>query len=154
MKSKNVFISHHSKDEEHIGKLKTLLESKDYQLKNSSIDSTKPNDAHNKEYVKSLLRPRIEWAGTVICLIGDKTATREFVDWEVEHAAKEGKTIVGVFLHGASDSDIPDSVNQYADSIVCWNSDKIINAIEGKGTFENSDGSSRSTFGSVPRETC
>lgn len=154
MKSKNVFISHHGKDEDHIGKLKALLESKGYQLKNSSIDGTKPNNAKNEEYVKSLLRPRIEWAGTVICLIGNETATREFVDWEVQHAAKEGKNIVGVFLHGASNSDIPESVDLYANSIVCWNSDKIINAIEGKGDFENSDGSPRSTSGSVTRETC
>ena len=55
-KEKNVFISHYGKDDEHIGKLKDLLGKKGYTLKNSSIDSTKPNEASNPEYIKSLLR--------------------------------------------------------------------------------------------------
>lgn len=121
---------------------------------NSSIDSTKSNDAHNEEYVKSLLRPRIEWAGTLICLIGDKTATREWVNWEVEYAAKEGKNIVGVFLHGASESDIPESITEHADSIVSWNGDKIIDAIEGNNNFEKPDGSPRSPITNIPRTEC
>ncbi|MCK9482195.1 MAG: TIR domain-containing protein [Bacteroidia bacterium] len=143
MKNKNVFISHKGEDDEHIQKLKSLLESKGYNLKNSSIDSSKPNDAHSEEYIKSILRPRIEWAGTLICLIGDKTAQSKWVNWEIEYATKEGKNIVGVFLHGATDSEIPDNLNVFADSIVAWNGKKIINAIENKGNFENSDGSPR-----------
>ena len=64
---KNVFISHYGQDEEHIVKLKKLLAKKDYQLRNSSIDSTKPNDAKNEEYIKyQLLKPGIKWAGTTI----------------------------------------------------------------------------------------
>ncbi|MGD8782638.1 MAG: hypothetical protein PVH88_27245 [Ignavibacteria bacterium] len=55
-KTKNVFISHHSKDEENIAKLKSLLEKKGYHIKNSSIDSSKPNFAKNEEYVRRLLR--------------------------------------------------------------------------------------------------
>lgn len=153
MKNKNVFISHKGEDDEYINKLKDLLDFKGYKLKNSSIDSTKPNDAHNKEYIKSILRPRIEWCGAFICLIGDKTAESEWVDWEIEYAAKEGKNIVGIFLYGATDSEIPDSLNNLADSIVAWNSKKIINAIENKGNFENSDGTPRNNKDIIPQGT-
>ena len=45
-KKKNVFISHFGKDDAHIGKLKDLLAKKGYTLRNSSIDSSKPNDAN------------------------------------------------------------------------------------------------------------
>ena len=84
-KEKNVFISHFGKDDEHIGKLKELMQQKGYTLRNSSIDSTKPNDASNPDYIRQLLRDRIEWAGTTIVLIGPKTHTREWVDWEIEY---------------------------------------------------------------------
>jgi hypothetical protein len=72
-KEKNVFISHYNKDDEHITNLKNLLQKKGYTIKNSSIDSTKPNQAKNPEYIKSLLRSRISWAGTTIVLVGPDT---------------------------------------------------------------------------------
>ena len=91
-KEKNVFISHYGKNDEHIGKLKDLLGKKGYTLKNSSIDSTKPNEASNPEYIKSLLRSRIQWAGTTVVLIGPKTHTREWVNYEIEQSNKSDNT--------------------------------------------------------------
>ena len=141
-KEKNVFISHYGKDDEHIGNLKQLLADKGYILKNSSIDSTKPNEASNPEYVKQLLRSRIEWAGTTIVLIGPHTHEREWVDWEVECSNKQGNRIVGVFINGAADSDVPEQFEKYGDALVGWTSDRIIDAIEGRcNNWEKTDGS-------------
>lgn len=139
---KNVFISHYGQDEEHIVKLKDLLDSKGYQLRNSSIDSTKPNDAKNEEYIKyQLLKPGIEWAGTTIVLIGPETHTRWWVDWEIEQSNDAGNRIVGVYIQGATDSDIPEALNKYGEPPVGWQSDKIIDAIEGRlKQGENPDG--------------
>ena len=131
-KSKNVFISHYGKDDQHIGKLRVLLEKKGYTLRNSSVDSSKPNRAKNPEYIRRLLRLRIHWAGTFICLIGSKTATRDWVDWEIRQAAQKGKRIIGVFAHGAKNSDIPEALDELGDGLTGWNSDKIIDALEGK----------------------
>ena len=38
----------------------------------------------------------------------------------------------GVWARGADDSDIPDALDLYADAVVGWNSDRIIDAISGK----------------------
>jgi len=142
--SKNVFVSHYSKDEENIQKLKELLSTKGYVIKNSSIDSTKPNDASDPEYIKQLLRDRISWAGKFMCLIGPHTHEREWVDWEIEQAHKQGKEIIGVYIQDASDSDVPESFEKYGDALVGWTSDKIIGALERKiDNFENPDGSQR-----------
>ena len=130
-KTKNVFVSHYNKDEENIGNLKKLLSGKGYSLKNSSIDSTKPNRATNPEYIKRLLRMRINWAGTFVCLIGPNTHKREWVNWEIEQANKKGKRIVGVFINGANDSDVPANFEKFGDALVSWRSEKIIGAING-----------------------
>lgn len=141
MKNKNVFISHYGEDDDSVQALKKMLRDKGYALRNSSIDSTKPNDAENPEYIKGLLRDGISWAGTTVVLIGPQTHTREWVNWEIEQAAKQGKPIVGVFIQGAKDSDIPEAFQKYGDALVGWNSGKIIDAINGKcNDFDNSEG--------------
>ena len=84
---------------------------------------------------------RIHWAGTFICLVGHKTHTRDWVNWEIAQANKKGKRIVGVFVHGAGSADIPENLKKYGDAMVTWRSDKIIDAIEGKNSaMENPDG--------------
>jgi hypothetical protein len=143
-KTKNVFISHYNKDEAHIGKLKDLLEKSGYILRNSSIDSSKPNDAKNPDYIRTLLSDGIKWSRTTIILIGPKTHTREWIDWEIEKSFKEGNRIVGVFINGASDSDVPENFEKYADALVGWISEEIIDAIEGRlDNWQKPDGSAR-----------
>lgn len=154
-KTKNVFISHFNKDEEHIGKLQGLLSSKGYQIKNSSIDSTKPNKVTHPEAIKRLLRMRINWAGTFICLVGPHTHTRPWVDWEIEQAFKKGKRIVGVFLNGASNADVPSNLEKYRDALVGWTGDRIIDAIEGRiNDSQNPDGTPREPTWIISHGNC
>jgi len=154
-KTKNVFVSHYNKDEENIGKLKSLLSVKGYTIKNASIDSTKPNRANNPEYIKRLLRMRIHWAGTFICLIGPETHTRKWVDWEIDQAFKKGKRIVGVYINGAKDSDVPENFEKYGDALVGWDSNRIISAIDGTlNNWETPTGESRVGHWSPYRSNC
>jgi len=154
-REKNVFISHYGKDDEHIGKLKELLGKKGYTLKNSSIDSTKPNQASSPEYIKSLLRSRIQWAGTTVVLIGPNTHTREWVNYEIEQSNKSGNRIVGIHIHGESDSKVPDSFDKYGDALVGWDSGHLIDAIEGRcNNFENPDGTIRPERKDISRGVC
>lgn len=151
----NLFISHYGGDEEYIERFKNLLSGKNYEIRDSSIVESEPNRATNPDYIKSsILRPQIDWAGTVIVLIGPKTHEREWVNWEIEYATKKGeKRIVGVFLRGAADSDIPEMLEEYGHACVPWNADKIVAAIEGEDIWYNSTGQIRPSEG-APRGTC
>jgi len=153
---KNVFISHYGEDDEHVQNLKAKLAEKGYQIRNSSIDSTKPNEAKSEEYIKQLLREGISWAGAFICLVGPDTHTRPWVDWEIEQAEKMGKKIVGIFLHGAAqDSKLPKSLALYYDQLVGWNMDKIIDALASDKRYaENPDGSDRAPSFGIKRGEC
>ena len=140
----NVFISHYGKDEEYISKVKNLIKKHNYDVRDSSIVESEPNKAKNPEYIKTLLRPKIDWAGTVLVLIGPKTHERDWVNWEIEYANKKGdKRIVGVYLQGATDADVPDRLNDYGDACVAWNSNKLIAAIEGENIWHDSTGKIR-----------
>ena len=128
---KNVFISHHGEDDEHVQELKSKLAERGCQIRNSSVDSTKPNELENESKIKEMLKERISWASTLICLIGYETYNREWVEWEIEQAHLMGKKIIGVFAYGAAqDAEIPEALDKYRDSLVGWQFDKIIDALE------------------------
>lgn len=148
--TKNIFVSHYHSDAEKIEQLNSLLNRHGLKMKDSSIYENKnPNNAHNEEYIKSLIRPRIGWAGTMVVLIGKDTSKSDYVNWEIEYAAKTGKRIVGVYLPGESDSELPEAFNRYGDSLQKWNGESIISGIKGDNTW---NGPQRGW--NTPRATC
>ena len=151
--TKNVFVSHYHEDEENIKKLKDLL-SDDYCIKNFSVTTDKYNEAENEEYIKyEYLKPLINQSSTLICLIGPETHDSEWVDWEIREAEKLGKQIIGVYIQGAKDSDVPLALEEFADAIVGWNTDNIKKALGGESSFVNADGTPRESVSSG-RVTC
>lgn len=146
-KIKNVFVSHHHKDDASVDGLTNMLSGKGYQLRNSSI-RVKPenqNRIDNKQVsdntIKRLLRMKMRWASQVIVVIGKETHQRDWVNWEIETAHRLGKPIIGVYENGLKDQvEIPDSLTKHATSIIGWRSDSVIDALEGKSQFQNPDG--------------
>lgn len=135
-KAKNIFISHYGKDDPHVQSLKERLNTSGYIVRNFSVDSTKHKDGRipSKPVIERLLRMRINWSSTFICLIGPKTHTRAWVDHEIREAIKQGKRIIGVYTHGSKETaQLPKNLDKVASNIIGWNSiDKIGKIISGK----------------------
>jgi MTH538 TIR-like domain (DUF1863) len=155
----NIFISHYGKDDEHLHSLKDRLKTNGFNVRNFSVDSTnhkdgrKPSDA----IVERLLRMRISWSSTFICLIGPKTHTREWVNDEIKWAHEQGKKIVGVYTHGyAGTAELPENLKDYASDIIGWNSiGKLGEIIAGENVpFENPDGTIASPLFVRPTIKC
>lgn len=158
-KNYNVFISHFGKDDRNVQKLKQRFIDKGYNVRNSSIDSTKhkggkkPSDG----VVRRLLRRHISWSGTFICLIGEKTHTRPWVNYEIRQAYLQGKKILGIYKHGCNNSvDLPEAFKKYGDACLGWNSiDKLGDLMDGKNSpFENPDGTLKSPTFTISRVKC
>ncbi len=130
---KNVFISHIHEDDDGLKRIKDLVGKAGMEIRDGSINSDKPNKANSPDYIKSeILAPRIKWAGTFICYVTPDTKNSEYVAWEIEYAKKLGKRIVGIWGYGHQGCELPEALADYADAIVGWNSDSIIDAIEGR----------------------
>ena len=133
--TRNVFISHVHEDDASLANLKDLLAAKGFKIRDASVTAEKPNKARDPDYIKSsILAPRIKWSGTMIVFVSPKTRNSPWVDWEIEYAHKAGKRIVGVWAHGANECDTPDALDLYADAVVGWDSDRIIDAVAGRIT--------------------
>lgn len=137
-----MFISHVHENDDGLGKMKDLLAKNGVTIRDGSINSEKPNAANAEDYIKSeILAPRIKWAGTFITYITPHTKDSEWVDWEIEYAEKLGKRIVGIWGHGHKDCEVPEALKKYADAVVPWNAEKIMDAIDGKLTnWEDPEG--------------
>lgn len=145
---KNIFVSHQHNDADKIEAFKSLIGNHGISMRDSSIYESKlKNNATNKQYIKhELIKPQLAWAGTVVVLIGKDTAKSDYVNWEIKTAAEMGKRIVGVYLQGAKEEDIPVELNEYGHALVGWNGDKIVRAIDGEDMdWEKPDGAPRDT---------
>lgn len=155
---KNIFVSHQHNDADKIEAFKSLIGRYGINMRDSSIYESKlKNNATNEQYIKQeLIKPQMKWAGTVVVLIGKDTAKSDYVNWEIKTAAEMGKRIVGVYLQGAQEEDIPVALYEYGYSLVGWNGEKIVRAIEGDDVdWEKPNGTPRdSNFMDLPRHTC
>lgn len=137
-KRRHVFISHHHQDDAEVDKLTELLSRSGYDIRNSSIRAKAANQRRldkglvSNETIRRLLRMKISWAGTVVVLIGKYTHTRPWVDWEIEEANKQGKRIVGVWAQGGQEADLPENLKKYGSAVVGWQTNRVLDAIDGK----------------------
>lgn len=157
-KSRNIFISHHGKDDRHVLGLKERLTSQGYTIRNSSVDSTKHTDVRPSDrIIQTTLKNGISWAGTFICIIGEKTHTRDWVNYEIKQAHLQGKRIVGIYKHGCKDDvKLPAEFEKYGGPPLGWNSlDKLIDVINGINVpNENPDGTPSKPIYHITRVRC
>ena len=147
-KIRNVFISHHHKDDKSVDELTNMIGGKGYNLRNSSIRVKPDNEKRLQQNkvsdaaIRRLLRMKLRWASTLIVVIGKETHSRDWVNWEIEAANKLGMPIIGVYENGLKEKvPVPEKLEDYSAAVVGWRSAAIIDSLEGKPRFENPDGS-------------
>lgn len=158
---RHVFISHRFVDDNSVERLHDMLSAGGWDVRNSSIRVKAANQQRiDKGLVpdrtlERVLRRKITWAQTVIVVVGNTTHESRWVQYEIEQAHKQGKTIVGVYARGCTDAQLPEALERYATSIVSWNTDSIMSAIDGGApTFQTPDGDMRSPQSELRRHTC
>ena len=153
---KNAFVSHIHKDDAGLPDLLDLLGRHGMEVRNYSITSDKENHAKSAEYIKTeILGPRIKACSALVVYITPDTKSSEWVNWEIEFAHKQGKTVVGVWELGSAGCDIPEALEEVGDAIVGWNGENIIAAVNGEYTgFEEPDGTPAKRPTPITRHPC
>ena len=88
-----------------------------------------PVDSDRSDYIKEVIREKIRRSSVVVCLIGDGTAWREWIDWELRTAQKFGKGICGVRLK-ESRGRTPPFLAEIGAPVAGWDMQAIVAAIE------------------------
>ncbi|MCW2750503.1 MAG: hypothetical protein JWR83_1613 [Aeromicrobium sp.] len=141
---RHIFISHIHEDDEHVQKLKDLLEKHGMVVDNGSITKDKFNNAQNEDYIKNdILAPRIEWASCLVVLVSEDTKDSDYVNWEIEEANRTDTRIVAVYENGEAGCELPEAAKEYADAVVSWDGGKIVDAINGEDCWQDPSGDPR-----------
>lgn len=158
---KHVFISHHHRDDKQVDRFTSLMKDNGHDVRNSSIRAKPANQRRldkglvKDATIKRLLRMKMRWASTVVVLIGPKTHSRPWVDWEINKANEMGKRIVGVYVRGGTEAEVPKALEDYGSAIVNWNSKSIVDAVEGKSnSFEAPGGGERPAVHELRTSSC
>ena len=57
-----------------------------------------------EDSIKKWINENMNYRSCIIVLIGEETSSRPWVQYEIQHAWKEGKGIVGIHIHGLKNS--------------------------------------------------
>ena len=80
------------------------------------------------EYVKRVIREEyIRPASVTVVLVGSKTATSDWVRWEVQESIRQGKGLLGIRLKGTW-GPVPDGIPSNA--VGGWDPDKFASWVE------------------------
>lgn len=118
---RNVFISFHIDDEAQVNLLRAQAKSEQFEIEFRDYSVKEPFD----EKWKTNCRERIAQTSALICMIGEETAQREAVNWEIEEAYRQGKKVVGVRIYRDRNHAVPRSLLEQGAPIVEWNLAKI-----------------------------
>ena len=152
---RNIFISHVHEDDEGLADLRALASRHGMNCRDASITKGKFNEAHNEDYIKyQILAPRINWCSALVVYISPETKNSDFVNWEIEYAQKQGKRIIGVWERGAKDCELPEALDQYADAVVGWNGESIVDAINGDSNDWHQLDGSQHDYRGIKRYSC
>ncbi|MDE2590885.1 MAG: TIR domain-containing protein [Patescibacteria group bacterium] len=128
--TRNVFLSFENEDLDLVNLFRGQAKNPSNPLEFSDYSVKVPFDSTNADYVKRAIKDLINKASVTLCLIGYRTRSSRWVDWELSTSRQLGKGLVGVKLHSSSLDLTPDQLTYANAEIVNWDIQKIVNAIE------------------------
>jgi antiphage defense system Thoeris ThsB-like protein len=126
---RRVFLSFHREDLRQVAGVRLMMKNERLALDISDEPNREPVGSERSSYIKRVLRDRIRRVDVVMCLIGDGTAWREWVDWELRTAIEEGRGVCGVRLKG-SRGRAPEILKRIGAPVAPWDLPSMIAAIE------------------------
>ena len=126
---RKVFLSFHREDLRQVAGFRLMMLNEHVALDVSDEPNRTPVGSERSSYVKQVLRSRIADVDVVVCMIGNGTAWRDWVRWELETAVELHRGVCGVKLKG-SRPQIPPILREIGVPIAHWEPQAIIAAIE------------------------
>lgn len=128
-RKRRLFLSFHAEDRYQVEAFRALARDPDVDVDFYDGSLRQPVSSERGQYIKRVIRPKIQRASVLVCLIGNGTAWRDWVDWELDYAVRSRKGICGVRLEG-SHGRRPDLLRALDAPIAHWDHAQIVAAIE------------------------
>lgn len=126
---RRVFLSFHAEDKLQVQGFRLMAYNPNVDLDFYDGSLQVPVNSERATYIRRIIRERIRRASVLVCLIGNGTAWREWVDWELRTGVEMGKGICGVRLK-ESRGRTPPVLLELGARIARWELEQITAAVE------------------------
>jgi hypothetical protein len=128
-RKRRLFISFHKEDAGYLSGFNLMAHNPRVALDFYNDSLRDAINSERKSYVKTVIREKINRVSVLVCLIGNGTAWREWVEWELETALSLQKGICGVRIPNTYGR-IPAVLTQIGAPVAAWETVSIIKTIE------------------------
>jgi hypothetical protein len=128
-RARRIFLSYHAEDKAQVSGFRLMMQNPKLNLELFDEGLQVAIDSERSGYIKQVLSQKISRSSVVVCLIGNGTAWREWVDWELDTALELDKGLCGVRLK-ESRGRTPPLLKLSGAPIAGWDVEEIIAAIE------------------------
>jgi len=128
-RKRKTFLSFHADDIPQVNGFRLMAMNPQLSIDFNETSSREPVQSERSSYIRQAIREKIRQCAVTVCLIGNGTAWRDWVDWELETAVQYGKGICGVRLKG-SYGRTPDILVEKDAPISKWDMADIVATIE------------------------
>ena len=128
-RKRRIFLSFHAEDVQQINGFRLLQYNDSVALDFADASIKTPINSANSSYIKQVIAEKIRACSIVVCLIGNGTAWRDWVDWELNKGLELGKGLCGVRLKG-SYGRAPELLKEIGAPVARWDMNEITAAIE------------------------
>lgn len=132
--SRHVFISFDHDDIDEVNLLRGQAKNDKLDLQFDDHSLKEPIDSANADYIKRNIREKIDRSSVTVVYLTDKTASSEWVNWEIEESLKRGKGVIGVYKGDIPPAKTPPAFQQNGCKAVKWGHVALMAAIEEAST--------------------
>jgi hypothetical protein len=126
---RKLFLSFHYEDRDQVSGFRLMAHNPNLPIDFSDVSVRAAINSEEAGYLKRAISEKINRCSVVVCLIGNGTAWREWVEWELETALRLGKGLCGVRLKG-SRGQAPEPLRRIGAPVAGWDVSGIVAAIE------------------------
>jgi hypothetical protein len=126
---RRLFLSFHHEDRNQVNGFRLMSHNRNLPIDFVDLSVRSPVNSAQSTYLRKVISEKIKRCSLLVCLIGNGTAWREWVEWELETALELGKGVCGVRLKD-SRGRAPELLRRIGAPIASWDQEKIVAAIE------------------------
>ncbi len=121
MIKKRVFLSFDSSDIRQVRGLRLLVANPNYDIEFYDESLKISIDSFQAEYIKGVIREKIQRASVTLCLVGLNTYKSHWVEWELDESDRQGNSIVAIALKGLDSITESEYINNNNIPVYKWN---------------------------------
>jgi hypothetical protein len=118
--TRNVFLSFVMEDIDEVNLLRGQARNERSDIEFNDWSVREPYDSTKSDYIRQRITERIKQSSVAVVYVSEKTASSQWVRWEIEQSLRLGKKVIAVHKGDVPPARLPDGVVNNKIKVVPW----------------------------------